>query len=262
MAIFLVMDKDNKMPTVQEWREWMNITGIPKAQKFLNENPYTQAQFDICHENLNRLQDYRYTKAMFRKYVETGSEIISPKVQEFITIIEDYESNPVSQADIDFAKKLLFDESKTVSSIESRWKYHKNLIEVEALKSDEMKETELKGKDQRGCYKRGHIVEIFEDDTPCVIPSAPPFVIIKALGITKAQADKYTQSETEVIDVPIDEQYPDGKQTITTRRRAFQVLIDSLPTTFLNKLKKDRYVEVTFDQIKNYIKNLKTGLTE
>ncbi len=117
-------------------------------------------------------------------------------------------------------------------------------------------------KDQRGCYKRGYIVQVFEDDVKCVIPPAPPFVIVKVTGLTKVQAEKYTQPETEVIDVPIDERHPDGKETITTRRRAFQVLVDNLPVAFLTKLKTQRYVEVTFDQVRNYIKNLKTGLTE
>ncbi len=117
-------------------------------------------------------------------------------------------------------------------------------------------------KDQRGSYKRGHIVQVFEDDTPCVIPPAPPFVIVKVTGLTKVQAEKYTQPETEVINVPIDERHPDGKETITTKRRAFQVLVDNLPANFLAKLKTNRYVEVTFDQVRTYIKNLKTGLTE
>jgi len=117
-------------------------------------------------------------------------------------------------------------------------------------------------KDQRGSYKRGNIVEVFEDDTPCVIPPAPPFMIVKVTGLTKAQAEKYTQPETEIINVPMTEENPTGKETITTRRRAFQILVDNLPANFLAKLKTNRYVEVTFNQVRTYIKNLKTGLTE
>lgn len=117
-------------------------------------------------------------------------------------------------------------------------------------------------KDQRGSYKRGDIVQIFEDSTPCVLPPAPPFVIIKVSGITKAQAEKYIQPEMGIIDVPISELAPDGKQTGIVRRRAFRLLVDDVPTAILDKLKTDRYVEVTFAQVRNYIKNLKTGLTE
>ena len=45
-------------------------------------------------------------------------------------------------------------------------------------------------KDQM-CYKRGDIVEVFEDSKPYVVPPAPPFLIVQVPGPTKAQAAAY-----------------------------------------------------------------------
>jgi hypothetical protein len=38
MAEILIKLKDNKMPTIQEWRTWMNNSGLPAANAFLAAN--------------------------------------------------------------------------------------------------------------------------------------------------------------------------------------------------------------------------------
>jgi len=46
-------------------------------------------------------------------------------------------------------------------------------------------------KEYRGCYKKGYVVEVFEDDKPYVNPPAHPFVILQVTGVTKAQVENY-----------------------------------------------------------------------
>ena len=60
-------------------------------------------------------------------------------------------------------------------------------------------------KDARGCYKRGMVVQVFEDGTPCVDKPNPPFVIVNVPGVSKADAEaKYmaypTRDEWQSVD--------------------------------------------------------------
>ncbi len=70
-------------------------------------------------------------------------------------------------------------------------------------------------KDARGCYKRGMVVQVFEDGTPCVKEPLPPFVIVNVPGMSKADAEaKYMAAETKTVEV--------GKEPVeeTVRRRS------------------------------------------
>lgn len=56
-------------------------------------------------------------------------------------------------------------------------------------------------KDARGCWKRGMVVQVFEDGTPCVKEPKPPFVIVHVPGVSKADAEaKYMAAETKTTD--------------------------------------------------------------
>ena len=70
-------------------------------------------------------------------------------------------------------------------------------------------------KDARGCYKRGMVVQCFEDGTPCVKEPLPPFVIVNVPGVSKADAEaKYMAAETKTVEIdkePVEE---------TVRRRS------------------------------------------
>ena len=196
----------------------------------------------------------------------------------------------------------------------------------------------------RLCYKRGDVVEVFEDTKPLVLPPQPPFVIVKIAGVTKAQAEKYTgmrEEPTAVVErwnrrewercvgtgrygefigVPVASADIDLTETIPVRaewweriggiwsegpfyfaptaspewiivapdgvqrwlnltgtvhyvdvtgtairphtRRLYRVLVDTIPLAIRDQLVANRYVEVTFAQIRNYVQNKKTGLTE
>jgi len=58
-------------------------------------------------------------------------------------------------------------------------------------------------KEYRGCWKKGYVVEVFEDGKPYVNPPTAPFVILEVTGVTKAQAEQYMASWTRVVDYSV-----------------------------------------------------------
>ena len=189
-------------------------------------------------------------------------------------------------------------------------------------------------KDQRGCYKRGDVVDVYEDDAHngdlTQNPIMPPFAMVRVrsgdvgslrtnanavtntlrlgvgqgaqvppapwfavLGsqpfsgtgevvhvtaitgddltatrgvrgttaqawatgtpieriITKAQAEKYIATHTEP-----------GVGVV--RRRLWWVLVDQLPSGILTDLQADRWVTVTWPEVRNFFQNKETGATE
>src|SRR5574343_841795 len=92
------------------------------------------------------------------------------------------------------------------------------------------------------CYKKGDIVEIFDDSKPCVIPPAPPFWIVKITGLSKGSAQKYITS-----------QYDSNDKMLL--RRIYKVSWKLVPTTIKNKLSNDRYFEIEWSKVKSYIHN-------
>jgi len=58
-------------------------------------------------------------------------------------------------------------------------------------------------KDYRGCYKKGYIVQVFEDGTPYVNPPAPPFLVLQITGVTKAQVEEYQKDWRRTIDYTV-----------------------------------------------------------
>jgi len=113
-------------------------------------------------------------------------------------------------------------------------------------------------KDQRGCYKRGMIVQVLDDthhDGNLVAnPIQPPWILVRVTGVTLNQVMKYMQPQ--LADTP----NPDGVYPVV-RRRLYRVLVDTIPASIRNQLIANRYVEVTLSQVRNYIENLKTGVT-
>ena len=107
-------------------------------------------------------------------------------------------------------------------------------------------------KDQRGSYKRGMLVEVFDDDKPLVLPPAEPFYLIKVSGCTKAQVLKY---------IAPDEDEVDGIRNII-RRRLYKLEADMLPNQVKRALRDHRYYETDVATVKKYIRNLRTGALE
>jgi hypothetical protein len=103
-------------------------------------------------------------------------------------------------------------------------------------------------KDAAGCYKRGDIVQVFDDAETVVRPPAPPFVVVKVAGITKGQAEQYTRGQMDV----------DGRTML--RRRLHGLSWADLPAGVRQALIADRYYETTWAAVRAYVKNKLTGI--
>ena len=111
-------------------------------------------------------------------------------------------------------------------------------------------------KDARGCYKLGDIVEVLDDskhDGDIVAnPIAPPFYLVRITGVTKAQAEKY-------MDRYIDPATVGMENPVTLRRRKHNVEVNNIPAGVRATLLADRYIEFTWAQVKNYVRNKMTN---
>ena len=117
--------------------------------------------------------------------------------------------------------------------------------------------------DRRGCYKRGMIVEVREDDAPRGTSEWwPAFAWIKIPGIPADTLRKYMQPEMSMV--VLDE---------VVRRRRWQIRWADLPQAVKNKLQATGIITIkagaytgaydyTWAQIKGYFRDLKTGLDE
>jgi hypothetical protein len=101
-------------------------------------------------------------------------------------------------------------------------------------------------KDVRGCWKRGMVVEVFEDDKPLVLPPAEPFYLVKIAGVTKAQAEKYMAAHTDA----------EGRILC---RRLYKLDTDIIPLAVKKALRDYRYFETDWPTVRNYIRNLLDG---
>jgi len=113
-------------------------------------------------------------------------------------------------------------------------------------------------KEARGCYKIGDIVEVLDDskhDGDLVAnPVAPPFYLVRITGVTKEQALKYMAPYIDPVTVGTE-------NTVTLRRRLHNVEVDNIPLAVRQTLLADRYIEFTWQQVRNYIRNRMTNET-
>jgi len=110
------------------------------------------------------------------------------------------------------------------------------------------------GKDRRGCYKRGYVVEVLDDGKPLVVPPAPPFLFVRVIGMPKQDALIYQGMEYGIPDT--------GGRVSVTRRRAFRLELENLPAENQSELAKNRYTEISWGQLRSRLKNISTGLKE
>lgn len=117
-------------------------------------------------------------------------------------------------------------------------------------------------KDRRGSYKRGDPVVVMSDGHEWGLKETPPkFGVLRITGITAEQAKKYLAPEEETIEGYV---FPDGSMgplTRSTRRRRFGFQLSDVPARIRNEIQTG-FTEVTFQQVRNFIKNKKTGATE
>lgn len=142
--------------------------------------------------------------------------------------------------------------------------FNSNLFAVELLIKRQANYThDDPVKNEAGVAQRGDIVVVKPDGWSWGIEehpltatrfSPPRFFIVKIPGITVAQAKKYIQSR-------VDSFASDGDPIIKTFR-LWKIEADSVPQWVKDSIKNTGEVTVTWNQIRNYIRNKKTGATE
>ncbi len=99
-------------------------------------------------------------------------------------------------------------------------------------------------KDQRGCWKRGMIVQVLEDGVCTESPSPnSKFVFVHIAGLSASKVIKYLKQSD-------------------TRRRIYKIDWTTLPAAVKTALVDNREVSVTLTQVKKYIRNLVTNNLE
>ncbi len=108
-------------------------------------------------------------------------------------------------------------------------------------------------KDQRGCYKRGDIVAVHDDskhDGDLIRnPVVAPWYLVRVTGVTAEQVQHALDPELSAV--AFDE---DGRP-LRIRRRKFRVNVADIPAGARAQLQANRYIEVTVQQARNFIRN-------
>lgn len=134
-------------------------------------------------------------------------------------------------------------------------------------------------KDRYGCYKRGMPVVVFEDGhvwgreeskqqwiaegrDPAVWPGQGKFGILKIPGVSVARATEFL-SEQWVDDAGATYYAPgsilkaDGPYPARYRRRAWRLLVDSVPNAVRNAVLNNGEYTTSISQIRNYLKRVR-----
>ena len=74
-------------------------------------------------------------------------------------------------------------------------------------------------------------------------------MLIKVAGVTKAQAERVLEPDQE----------SDAADARRRTRRKWRLNPDDLPAGVLATLRRDRYFETTLSQVRNFIRNKRTG---
>ena len=110
--------------------------------------------------------------------------------------------------------------------------------------------------DQRGCYKRGNPVVVFPDGHKWGKEEGlPKFFILKITDVSVNVAQEYIQPEYSRILTA------DGTQVVLTRR-LYKFLIDNVPSPIKNQILTTGRATASFAEIRSYIQNKTTGMTE
>lgn len=106
----------------------------------------------------------------------------------------------------------------------------------------------------RGCYKRGDVVVVFPDGHEWGKEERlPKFMVVKIPGLPVKDAKKYIESEWDNA-IP--------KNPVLLTRRKYKIFVDDTPADIKDELNAKGEATTTWDAIKSYVKNKKTGETE
>ena len=111
-------------------------------------------------------------------------------------------------------------------------------------------------KDERGCYKRGDIVDVRPDGFAWGLEERlPRFVQVQVTGVSVAAALAYIAPSTDPNQLDRD------GHPIRIRRRLYRVLVDTLPLAVRQQLSTTGRYVTTWTAIRNFVQNSRTGAT-
>jgi hypothetical protein len=87
-------------------------------------------------------------------------------------------------------------------------------------------------------------------------PADCPFVLLQVTGCP------YTAAEALAKWTVVDYDNPDTENKTIVRRRKWRVIVDSAPTGVKNKLSRDGFTSINWNQIKSLVENKRTQETE
>ena len=258
MAEFVIKAIDAALPTVTQWRNWLNTKALPEAQAWLAANPYTLAEYTAAHNNWAKRNEYWEAR---RKLLEGKDKLTPEEVTALELVVSQYEARPPLTTEEEKNITVLLDDiSPTIPGRYDLFKYYRGLIDVDSQKTDADKAIELADRDRMTQFKRGMPVAIGEDGTDWGEGIKGAFVILKIPMVSVDKVREYI-GEHEIA-------------AKTYRRRLWQIQWASLPTVAKNKLRDNGMLTIkapvaytgaydyTWTQIKQYLKNLDTNLFE
>lgn len=124
-------------------------------------------------------------------------------------------------------------------------------------------------KNQRGCYKRGMIVAVYEDGVCTEAPSTnTPFIFIHVPTVPAARVLKYMAPQLDPTDVAMGIRVP-----TVIRRRRWRLRWEDLPAAVRTRIISQRQITVAvaayagprdyeWPQVRDFLRNQETGLDE
>lgn len=115
----------------------------------------------------------------------------------------------------------------------------------------------------------GDIVDVFDDGTLQNPFPDSPFYVVRITGVTKAQAQKYiepywvgvTSTTITAANGSTKTIYDYSNATLVSKRK-YRVRVTDVPLAIRNQLQANRYVNLTWSQVRSYIRNKETNLDE
>jgi hypothetical protein len=226
------------MPSVAEWRHWIDTVGIPNAQAYFQQHPIDEATLDWAH----LVQDYPRAKELLVAH-NLGQQLLPPgKLQQVTIIVTEYEANPPTKEEIEYLIGLLTRGGSNNTSIETVWKWHKYIVDIDSQKTNKDKEEELADKDVKGCFKQGFPVVVMDNGHDWGNEERlPKFWIVKLSLVPKETIYLYCEPETTGV----------GEDIETVRCREWTIHMAVLTPEMLNALNEDGEITLGLTEFEN-----------
>jgi len=260
MAQILVKARNNPAPTLREWRDWVESCGLPQAEGFLLENPYTEYDFFRAHAIFR----YSDCKAILDEFDKGKVELKKDQLDWINSIISEIENDPPTPIEVETKLELIKADEKP--SIENIWRDSKYMVDVESKKTDEEKIREL---DQinRARYQKGYPVVVMPDDHIWGrMEGLPDFFVVKMPGVKIEEAKKYI--EECMVFTGLDKE---GRPIMKMQnRRKWKIEVDEFPREVGDKamtvgeitINDSGLKDLTLDQAKQYFHDLVNDVRE